>query len=278
MGITSAKREGYLNEGYHYFHLRDTAGQERDFHFHDFDKLVLLLAGHVTYAVEDRRYELRPWDILLVRHHAVHKALIDVSEPYERIILYLDGGFVERTAPGAGLMRCFGRADERGQHRIAPAGQDREKLAALLRQLEEALRDDGFGAQALCDALLIQLLVLVGRAAPRDGRESGRSERRDEKISQVLTYINEHPDGDLSVERLSGQAFLSKYHFMRRFKEQTGVTVHAYIMQRRLTAAARLIRSGVPAGKAAADCGFADYSTFYRAFHRTFGASPKEVK
>ena len=278
MDRAAAPREGYLREGYHYFHLRDTAGQERDFHFHDFDKLVLLLAGRVTYLVEDRRYELRPWDILLVRHHTIHKALIDKSEPYDRIILYLDGGYIEQTAPGAELMRCFDRADESGRHRIAPDAPGRERLAALLRQLEDALSDDGFGAQALCDALLIQLLVLVGRAAPRDGRSTGPGSRRDEKISQVLTYINEHPDGDLTVERLSGQAFLSKYHFMRRFREQTGVTVHTYIMQRRLTAAARLIRSGVPAGKAAADCGFADYSTFYRAFRRTFGASPREVK
>ena len=38
-------RAGYLREHYRYFHLRDTAGQERDYHFHEFDKLVLLLSG-----------------------------------------------------------------------------------------------------------------------------------------------------------------------------------------------------------------------------------------
>ena len=38
-------RAGYLKENYHYFHLRDTAGQERDFHFHEFDKVVVLLSG-----------------------------------------------------------------------------------------------------------------------------------------------------------------------------------------------------------------------------------------
>jgi len=276
MENTSARREGYLHEGYHYFHLRDTAGQERDFHFHDFDKLVLLLSGRVTYAVEDRRYDLRPWDILLVRHHAIHKALIDRSEPYERVILYLDGGYIGRIAPGAALMRIFDRADELGQHRIAPDADGRERLGSILRQLEVALSDDGFGSEALRDALLIQLLVLIGRAAPRQARAS--SGRRDEKITQVLTYINEHPDGSLSVDELAGQAFLSRYHVMRRFKEQTGVTVHAYIMQRRLTTAARLIRGGVPAARAAADCGFSDYSTFYRAFRRTFGASPRDIQ
>lgn len=278
MEATAAKREGYLHEGYHYFHLRDTAGQERDFHFHDFDKLVLLLSGRVTYLVEDGRYDLRPWDILLVRHHAIHKALIDKSEPYERIILYLDGGYIDRTAPDAGLMQCFDRADASGQYRIAPDVRERDRLRSLLRELESALADDGFGSGVLCGALLMQILVMVNRAAPRDVRQSRTGGRRDEKITQILTYINEHPDGDLSVEGLSERAFLSKYHFMRRFKEQTGVTVHAYIMQRRLTAAARLIRSGVPAGKAAAESGFSDYSTFYRAFRRTFGANPRDIQ
>ena len=36
-------RAGYLRESFHYFHLRDTAGQELDFHFHEFDNLVILL-------------------------------------------------------------------------------------------------------------------------------------------------------------------------------------------------------------------------------------------
>ena len=84
-------RAGYLEENYHYFHLRDTAGQERDFHFHEFDKVVVLLSGHVDYTVEDITYALKPWDVLLVKHHTIHKALIDKTEPYDRVIIYLDG-------------------------------------------------------------------------------------------------------------------------------------------------------------------------------------------
>ena len=45
-------REGYLNENFRMFHLRDTAGQERDFHFHEFDKIVILISGSVNYMVE----------------------------------------------------------------------------------------------------------------------------------------------------------------------------------------------------------------------------------
>ena len=100
-------REGYLNENYHYFHLQDSAGQEKSFHFHEFDKIVLLLSGKVDYIVEDVTYPLTPWSLLLVRHHAIHKALIDVSVPYERIIIYLDRGYFGRILPEVSLMTCF---------------------------------------------------------------------------------------------------------------------------------------------------------------------------
>ena len=58
MAEKSVRQEGYLRERYHYFHLKDTMGQERDFHFHDFDKIVILLSGKVEYLVEDETYAL----------------------------------------------------------------------------------------------------------------------------------------------------------------------------------------------------------------------------
>ena len=128
-------REGYLEENYHYFHLRDTAGQERDFHFHEFDKIVLLLSGRVEYAVEGRSYDLRPWDILLVKHHAIHKAMIDKSEPYERIILYLDGSYYDQLLPEARLTDCFDEADRRGEYRLVPDEEQRRELEETLRAL-----------------------------------------------------------------------------------------------------------------------------------------------
>ena len=66
---TAINRAGYLRESYHYFHLKDTAGQELDFHFHEFDKLIILISGKVDYRVESSSYELHPWDVLLVGHH-----------------------------------------------------------------------------------------------------------------------------------------------------------------------------------------------------------------
>jgi len=268
-------REGYLKENYRYFHLRDTAGQERDFHYHDFDKIVLLLEGRVAYTVEDISYELKPWSVLLVKHHTIHRALIDKSTPYERVIIYLDRKYFDRAIPGASLMGCFEQADKTRQHLLCPEEDERRELEQCLKSYELAMKDSRFGADTMRDTIIMQLLIRIARmsaAAPEERTAY------DPKIEKALSYINENLARELTVDALSEQVFLSKYHFMRLFKAQTGSTVHAYIRQKRLLQAARLIREGMAANKAAADSGFADYSSFHRAFRECFGISPGQLK
>lgn len=272
-------RAGYLKENYHYFHLRDTAGQERDFHFHEFDKVVVLLSGHVDYTVEDITYALKPWDVLLVKHHTIHKALIDKTEPYDRVIIYLDGKYFDRIMPNAGLMDCFEKADKDARQRITPDDGQQEQLAAALEDYEAAMRDEELGAEAIRDTQMVKLLVLINRIYASGSSAPDRTEAtRDPKIGAVLSYINENLGRELSVDELAEQAYLSRYHFMRLFKAQTGSTVHAYVRQKRLLYAARLIREGESAARAAVESGFSDYSAFHRAFRESFGISPGQLK
>ena len=272
----TVQNAGYLRENYRYFHLRDTAGQERDFHFHEFDKLVLLISGAVDYTVEGSSYALRPWDVLLVRHHAIHRAVIDQSVPYERVILYLDHGYFERLMPEAGLMRCFDEADANRSYLFSPTPEQRRELEAVIADYERSARDRRFGAEAMCETLILQLLIHVSRMATAAPDRTGAA--GDIKIRQTIDYIDGHFREELSVERLAERVYLSRYHFMRLFKQQTGSTVHSYIRQQRLLYAARLIREGVPAAKAALESGFGDYSSFHRAFRDSFGISPGSLR
>lgn len=272
-------RKGYLDEDYHYFHLKDSSGQEHSFHFHEFNKVVLLLSGRVDYIVENTTYPLQPWSVLLVPHHAIHKAVIDVSEPYERIILYLDSDFLDRVLPNAGLMACFEAADRSGQYILLPDVRQREELTALLRSFEAAMDDTLRGAEAMRDTLIMQFFILLNRIRPAgEPAAETRSPRMDPKIRDTLAHISENLSGDLSVDTLAARVFLSRYYFMRLFKAQTGDTVHAYIRQKRLLHAARLIREGMPAAQAASACGFHDYSVFNRAFRSSFDIRPADLQ
>ena len=272
----SVSKAGYLKESYHYFHLRDTAGQELDYHFHDFDKLVILIEGSVDYQVEDKSYALKPWDVLLVKHHTIHKAEIDKSLPYERIIIYLDRQYFENIMPEAKLMECFDLADRNGRHLLKAEPKQLQELKAAIKHYEDLRGDQRFGAFAMGETMMIQLLIHVSRLS--EVEPGDRESKYDPKIQQVLSYVNENFRSELTVDELADMVFLSKYHFMRLFKSQTGSTVYAYVRQKRLMNASRLIREGVPVQKAASDSGFVDYSAFHRAFKESFGTSPGKLK
>ena len=270
--------DGYLNENFRLFHLKDSSGQEKDFHFHEFDKLVILISGKVDYTVEGTTYRLEPWDILLVRHHMIHKAAIDLSVPYERIIIYLDSAYVERFAPEAGLMDCFAAAEKRRYCLMRPDADSIERLKDALHRLEDTQGDELFGAQLLRGTMLVQLLVLINRIILSDNSNKNDAAEPDGKIAPALSYINENLTRELNIDDMAAMCYMSRYHFMRLFKAQTGCTVHNYIRQKRLVLAARLIREGMSASAAAAECGFSDYSAFHRAFTKTFRVSPGRIK
>lgn len=270
--------DGYLNEDFRLFHLKDSSGQEKDFHFHEFDKIVILISGKVDYTVEGTTYKLEPWDILLVRHHMIHKAAIDLSVPYERIIIYLDSAYVERFAPEAGLMDCFAAAEKRRYCLMRPDDGGVERLKEALERLEKTQGDELFGAQLLRGTMLVQLLVLINRIALSDNSREKNTSESGGKIAPALSYINENLTRELSIDDMAAMCYMSRYYFMRLFKTQTGCTVHNYIRQKRLVLAARLIREGMSASAAAAECGFSDYSAFHRAFTKTFRVSPGKIK
>lgn len=271
-------REGYLNENFRYFHLKDTAGQERDFHFHEFDKIVILIAGSVDYLVEGASYKMQPGDIILVRHHMIHKAVIDVSVPYERIIIYLDSSYVDRFAPDMGLMECFLTAEKRRYCLMRPTEEEWATVKSQLERLEDSMSDKGFASDYMQGTNLAQLMVHLNRIIQLDESDKTEAVEYNEKIADILSYINENLSKELTVDELAARSYLSRYHFMRLFKAQTGYTVHNYIRQKRLTLAARLIREGMSASDAAAECGFSDYSAFHRAFSSSFGVSPGKIK
>ncbi len=271
------QKRGYLNESFRLFHLKDLGAEEMAYHYHEFDKVVLFLDGTASYIIEGRSYFLQPGDVLLVSRHLIHKPVIDQSRLYERVVIYLDPDFL--AGAGADLSACFREAARRQFALMRPSGEDREEISRLVSSLERALVDPGFGAELLARTYLFQLMIFLNRLQDRDrtGQEEGVT-RFDPKVVQVLNFINANLADDLSVERLAAMAYTSKYHFMRLFQEQTGYSIHRYVTEKRLLAAAALLREGTPAIEAGTRCGFQDYSTFFRAFKRQFGVSPRAMR
>ena len=273
-------KRGYLNEDYRLFHLRDDRPLRLDYHYHEFDKLVLQLGGHVSYTIEGKRYLLQPMDILLVSRDLIHLPVVEPGQPYERMVLWINRAFLERfSTPPADLAGCFALAVQREFHLYRPRGEDRGRYRDLFGRLWEATREEAFAAPLLADTHALQLMIALNRdmlTAPTE--QSAVSYRFDPKMEEVTHFIRDHLGEELTIERLSGTFFLSRYYLMHRFKEVYGCTVHQYIRQKRLQQAAGQIRQGTPVLKAAEEAGFGDYSAFLRAFRSAYGRSPRDWK
>ena len=274
-------KRGYLNEDFRLFHLKDSRAQKLDYHYHEFDKLILLLGGKVTYTVEGVTYFLKPWDMLLVQHNMIHCPIIDPAEPYERVVIWLGHDWLrQRSDLGEALDTCFDTARQRGFHLLRFGPEQRLQYMQNIQALEDATRSQDFGAARMADTLCQQLLIRVNRdiLADRTAQEQRDSYRVDPKMDEVLRYIGENLTGDLSVDALASRFYLSRYYLMHRFKAVTGYTLHQYITQKRMLLAGELIRAGAPVMKSAEQAGFSQYSTILRAFQSTFHMSPRDFK
>ncbi|MEO0645515.1 MAG: AraC family transcriptional regulator, partial [Cyanobacteria bacterium J06650_10] len=93
-------------------------------------------------------------------------------------------------------------------------------------------------------------------------------------IQQACDYLRAHCEQDVSLEELAAVVDLSRYHFCRLFRRETGVSVSTYQIQLRLARAKTLIMDGISLSEVAIATGFYDQSHFGKHFKRYVGTTP----
>lgn len=268
----SLAKTGYLKEDFRLFHINDRTDREFEWHYHDFHKIIVFVSGKVTYHIEGKAYQLKPQDILLVSQGAIHKPEIDPSIPYERYIFW-----IRDDLSSSKLNTCFQKANDRSFNLIRLDSVLQEKLKDLLPEIEHSLRDTQFGDSILSKALFAQFMVYINRIFLKSSTAPDqKSYSSDSQVEQLLKYINRNLSENLSIDHLAERFFFSKYHMMRKFKKETGYTIHNYIISKRLLHARSLIAQGTPVMKAAMQSGFQDYTAFVRAYKKQFGTVPTQ--
>ena len=264
------EKTGYLKEDFRLFHINDQTKKDFSYHYHDFHKIIVFISGKVTYHIEGKAYHLKPRDILLVSQGAIHKPEIDPSVPYERYIFWIRDDLSCQE-----LNTCFQKANDRSFNLVRADSALQERLKDLLPEIEQTLQNTHFGDPILKDALFTQFMIYINRIFLRTSSSPDKKAySSDTQVEQLLKYINRNLSENLSIDQLAERFFFSKYHMMRKFKNETGYTIHNYITSKRLLMARSLISQGIPVIKAAQASGFHDYTTFVRAYKKQFGKAP----
>ena len=267
------QKRGYLLENFRLFHLHSMQEVKVDFHYHEFCKVLLLVSGKGSYVVDGQRYLLQSGDVVLIGSRCIHRPELEPGVPYERIIIYISPEFLQKHASeDCNLLTCF---DARYGHVLRLRENGRKTLFNLAAALEKDLSGDRYGREILSNGALLRLLVEIGRNFLQpDTMYPSPVMPKNDRILELVRYIDAHLAEDLDIDTLAEQFYISKFHMMRLFRIQTGSTVHTYICQRRLLHARELIDRGMRATEACYRSGFRSYSSFTRAYAKHFGTTP----
>ena len=261
---------------YEFHHSYNETPPTVEFHQHPFYEIFFFISGNVNYIIEGRSYKLRPGDILLTSNADIHRPEVRPGRPYERIVIWLADDFFDhlKRFSGEDFTACFTDAALKDYRLIRPDDGTLIRLRQLCEQMSDAKFSKKLGSAALTQAYLIEFLVRVCRAY-YDTPESVKNDiTEDEKVNQVIGFINENLADSLSLDNLAGRFYISKFYLSRRFKQFTGLTIYQYIMKKRLITARNMLRAGNPVTVSYLQCGFNDYSNFLKAFKREFGENP----
>ena len=276
------QKKGYLVQEFKVFRLCDTNLKEIPFHYHDFHKLLLFLSGSGEYIIEGKTYHLAPRDIVFVTAGEIHCPIFtDESKDYERIVIYVAPDFLrrwqEQDNEHADLSQCFAYARENSSVMHQPPGTSHDLLFHM-DKLEKTARGQGFANGLFTEIMFIEFMILLNRSLHEHELSGLTSASYDPKIQEILSYINAHLAEELSIDDLAARAYISKFYLMRKFKADTGYGIHQYIRSKRLLLARDLLKTDMSITNICEEVGFADYSTFSRAFKEMFKCAPRDYR
>jgi AraC-like DNA-binding protein len=235
---------------------------DRVFPRHSHDQLgvgIMLSGAHRSWSGIGN-VEAQAGDIIMVNPGEMHDGMPLGGGLREWRMLYFDPAVVTRLVEAEGVT---------GIEVVRPAVSDRllaTRFAALFDRLIDKAPD-----LLLLEENLLRVIMHISRCY---GLRRAPGKEPSPPVKKALTRLDDDATSPIGLTELAELAGISRYQLLRAFVREVGATPHAYLVQRRVYLARRLLAAGRPIVEAAIDAGFADQSHLTRAFVRQFGVTP----
>lgn len=246
-------------------------------HSHSFYEIAYVLSNSgIQYLAGTKRYSLQRGDIIIIPPGIGHKPLFPskLAEPYRRIVLWASTEFIESTSH---IIPTYTPKFKEQMFLLRTAGTPYEYIGRYFQHgLKEAQEKKECWQIALCGNT-VQLLVACIRAFSEPVNHSLKSEKP-ELLDDVVSYIESHLSEKITLSDTAQRFFVSESTIGQTFQKKMHVSFYHYVTQRRLIAAKSMMLEDTNLDTLSVKVGFSDYSTFYRAFKKEFGISPREYR
>ena len=237
-------------------------------HSHEHFSIGAITAGRSTYVHEQASCEVATGTVVLMNPGDVHACNPIDDQPWSYLMLYVDTPWL------TDLQHQLGFAAELDYRPFACTHTADRTLFDGLNQLYELLLD----AQASTLQKHSGAVAFFTEVQIRLNPAQVMLDEPNSKLERAAEYIREHCTQALKLEDICTAAELSASYLIRAFKQQYGMTPHAYLVNRRIQFARQQLRQGRLIADVALDAGFADQAHFQRVFKQHLAATPGQYR
>lgn len=272
-------RQHMLAQNFELYYYSDRDLSKVDWHFHNYYEFYFFLEGEVHMQIGERSYPVQEGDIIMIPPMQPHRLSIrSQTAPYRRFVFWISEEYCAHLrALSEDYVYLIDYVTGKKQYCFHTNRITYNEVQSKLLRLLEEMQGERFGRDAQLPLLVNDLILHINRIIYTEHHPKSRS-LENELYRQIALFIEEHLDEDLSLERLAGEFFVSRYHIAHVFKDNLGMSIHQYITKKRLARCRQAILSSQSITEVYTAFGFGDYSSFYRAFKKEYGVSPKDFR
>lgn len=270
-------RQYMISKDFELYYYNDVNLTKIELHEHDYYEFYFFMEGDICCQIEEKNYHIQPGDLMLIPPNTPHQAYIQYhGSHYRRFVLWISRDFYQYLSKQSEAYQYLIQyVQNKKQYIFHNDSITFNALLTRLIQVLEELHSDRFGKEEKISLSLSELMLTLCRNL----YEKEHPATTDSKLSlceTILRYIEEHLEEDLSLDQLAKLFFVSKYHIAHLFKETFGLSLHQFVVKKRLDKCRQQIVTSKNITETCQQNGFHDYSSFYRAFVKEYGISPKE--
>ena len=270
----------FIDDGqnYKFYNIDNLEKVYTKLHEHDFMEIFILMSGDISYVIEQGRFEIKEFDILLVPPHTLHELVIkDKTVPYKRLVLWIYPQYIKKLSTElTDLLEEINNFNKKGQYLI----RNPEFTFTLKPYFEKILQlqeEKSYGHDILIENTFRELFILINHFLKTQNNTSFKASGNP-MVLKTISYIENNLTNPLSLNDIAKQVGFDSFYLSHIFSKEVGTTIHKYIIKKRLNLAKRKLDEGYNIKEITKMVGFHDESHFIQTFKKEYNMTPNKYK